>query len=171
MSPAERGDIFYEHYYDGKPYGLWQVLTPDERTLKCWYCNISTPAHVSDNTITFRDLLLDVLLLPDGTCRVLDRDELVRARAEGLDPALAALAEDGAREVLDMIASHQPPFFSGGACGRHAVKEVDRRYLEVVLADRLAPRVAGDERERVEATSRKRAAMTPRGDGHDARFD
>ena len=106
----ERGDIFYEHYYDGKPYGLWQVLTPDERTLKCWYCNISTPAHVSDDTITFRDLLLDVLLLPDGTCRVLDCDELARARAEGLDPALAALAEEGAREVLDLIATGRPPF-------------------------------------------------------------
>jgi predicted RNA-binding protein associated with RNAse of E/G family len=106
----ERGDIFYEHYYDGKPYGLWQVLTPDERTLKCWYCNISTPAHVNDDTITFRDLLLDVLLLPDGTCRVLDCDELARARAEGLDPALAALAEEGAREVLDLIATGRPPF-------------------------------------------------------------
>jgi predicted RNA-binding protein associated with RNAse of E/G family len=106
----EHGDIFYEHYYDGKPYGLWQVLTPDERTLKCWYCNISTPAHVSDDTITFRDLLLDVLLLPDGTCRVLDCDELARARAEGLDPALAALAEEGAREVLDLIATGRPPF-------------------------------------------------------------
>jgi predicted RNA-binding protein associated with RNAse of E/G family len=106
----ERGDVFYEHYYDGKPYGLWQVLTPDERALKCWYCNISAPTHVSDDTITFRDLLLDVLLLPDGTCHVLDRDELARARAEGLDPALAALAEEGAREVLDLIATGQPPF-------------------------------------------------------------
>jgi predicted RNA-binding protein associated with RNAse of E/G family len=106
----ERGDVFYEYYDDSKPYGLWQVLTPDERTLKCWYCNISTPAHVSDDTITFRDLLLDVLLLPDGTCRVLDREELARARAEGLDPALAALAEEGARAVLDLIATGRPPF-------------------------------------------------------------
>jgi predicted RNA-binding protein associated with RNAse of E/G family len=54
--------------------------------------------------------LLDVLLLPDGTCRVLDRDELAHARAEGLDPALAALAEEGVREVLDLIATGRPPF-------------------------------------------------------------
>lgn len=106
----EMGDVFYEHYYDGKPYGLWQVLGPDERTLKCWYCNISTPAEVGDDGIVFRDLLLDVLLLPDGSYRVLDRDDLAQARAEGLDPALAALAEQGLGEVLAMIAAGQPPF-------------------------------------------------------------
>lgn len=106
----EMGDVFHEHYYDDKPYGLWQVLGPDERTLKCWYCNISTPADVDDESIVFRDLLLDVLLLPDGSTRVLDREELAQARAEGLDPTLAALAEQGLDEVLAMIAAGQPPF-------------------------------------------------------------
>jgi hypothetical protein len=51
-----------------------------------------------------------VLLLPDGTARVLDREDLDRARAEGLDPALAALADDAVREVLDLIAARRPPF-------------------------------------------------------------
>lgn len=106
----EPGDVFYEHYYDGKPYGLWQVLTPDESALKCWYCNISTPAEIGADTITFRDLLLDVLLLPNGAGRVLDRADLEHARAEGLDSALAALAEDGLREVLALIAARRPPF-------------------------------------------------------------
>ncbi|HZS88992.1 MAG TPA: DUF402 domain-containing protein [Chloroflexota bacterium] len=106
----EAGDVFYEHYYHGRPYGLWQVLTPDEGRLKCWYCNVSTPAEIDGRSITFRDLLLDVLLLPDGTTRVLDREDLDRARAEGLDPALAALAEDAVREVLDLIAAGRPPF-------------------------------------------------------------
>lgn len=113
------GDIFYEHYYDGKPYGLWQVLASGERALKCWYCNVSTPADVRDTTITFRDLLLDVLLLPDGTCQVLDRDELARARAEGLDPALAAVAEEGAREIVDLIAAGRPPFGHLSGCYTH----------------------------------------------------
>jgi predicted RNA-binding protein associated with RNAse of E/G family len=106
----DAGDVFYEHYYDGKPYGLWQVLTPDESSLKCWYCNVSTPAEIDGESITFRDLLLDVLLLPDGTARVLDCDDLDRARSEGLDPALVALAEDAVQEVLDMIAAGRAPF-------------------------------------------------------------
>ncbi len=106
----EQGDLFYEHYYAGKPYGLWQVFAADGRTLKCWYCNISTPAEVTHDAITFRDLLLDVLLRPDGSCQVLDRDDLARARDEGLDDALAALAEAGTREVLEMIADKRAPF-------------------------------------------------------------
>ncbi len=106
----EPGDVFYEHYDAGKPYGLWQVLSPDEARLKCWYCNISTPAEFGDDTITFRDLLLDVLLLPDGRHEVLDRDDLTAALAAGLDPALAALAEEATRDVLGLIERRQPPF-------------------------------------------------------------
>ncbi len=104
------GDVFYEHYYDGKPYGLWQALTPDESALTCWYCNISTPAVLRDDSIAFRDLLLDVLLYPDGRREVLDRDDLARAIDEGLDPALAVAAEDAVREVLDLIDRRLPPF-------------------------------------------------------------
>lgn len=106
----EPGDVFYEHYADGKPYGLWQVLTPDERLLKCWYCNISTPAETAGDTITFRDLLLDVLVRPDGSHEVLDRDDLTRAQAEGLGADLAATAEEGVRAVLDLIQRAAPPF-------------------------------------------------------------
>ena len=106
----EEGDVFYEHYYAGKPYGLWQVMTPDEARLKCWYCNVSTPAEISEATITFRDLLLDVLVLPDGSVEVLDRADLERAVAEGLDPALAALAEESVRDIGAMIRQGVPPF-------------------------------------------------------------
>lgn len=108
----EPGDVFYEYYYLARPYGLWRVLAPDERTLKCWYCNVSTPAVIEGAALSFRDLLLDVLLLPGEAPRVLDRDDLEHARAEGLDPALGALAEQGAREILDMIARRAHPFDS-----------------------------------------------------------
>ena len=108
----EQGDVFYEYYYATRPYGLWRVLTPDERGRKCWYCNVSTPADMAEGAITFRDLLLDVLLLPGEAPRVLDRDDLECARAEGLDPALAALAEQGVEEILALIARGEHPFDS-----------------------------------------------------------
>jgi len=63
-----------------------------------------------DDSIAFRDLLLDVLLYPDGRREVLDRDDLARAIDEGLDPALAVAAEDAVREVLDLIDRRLPPF-------------------------------------------------------------
>lgn len=106
----EAGDVFYEHYYQARPYGLWQVLTPDEQRLKCWYCNVSTPAEVGDEAISFRDLLLDVLLLPNGAYQVLDRDELAAALDEGLEPSLAALAESAVGEIIGLIESGSAPF-------------------------------------------------------------
>ncbi len=106
----EPGDVFYEHYYPGKPYGLWQVLTPDERELKCWYCNVSTPAELSGDAISFRDLLLDVLLLPDGAVQVLDRDDMRHALAEGLDPSLGMLAEHAVDTIVGLIERGDPPF-------------------------------------------------------------
>ncbi len=104
------GTVFYEYYDDARPYGLWQVFSPDESRLICWYCNISTPAEFGPGTITFRDLLLDVLVLPDGSRTVLDRDDLVRARTEGLDAALATLAEEATRDVLSLLDNAHPPF-------------------------------------------------------------
>jgi protein associated with RNAse G/E len=106
----ESGDVFCEYYFATKPYGLWQVLTSGEAALKCWYCNISTPAVIDDDHVSFRDLCLDVVVLPDGTYRVLDRDELDVATAEGLDPALVSQAEEGLRQVLDLVREHRPPF-------------------------------------------------------------
>lgn len=50
-----------------------------------WYCDIIDVKY--DNTIdqyTFIDLLLDVKLMPDGTMKVLDADELAVALEEGL---------------------------------------------------------------------------------------
>jgi len=50
-----------------------------------WYCDIIDVKY--DNAIdqyTFIDLLLDVKLMPDGTMKVLDADELAIALEEGL---------------------------------------------------------------------------------------
>ncbi len=107
------GCVFYEHYDAAKPYGLWQVYTPDESQVVCWYCNIETPAVFGNHAVSFRDLLLDVLVMPDGRCDVLDRDDLARALVDGLDPALGALAEKAVADVIGMVERRAPPFDDG----------------------------------------------------------
>lgn len=50
-----------------------------------WYCDIIT--HTFDpsaNTYIFTDLLVDVIVYPDGFVRVVDLDELADAQREGL---------------------------------------------------------------------------------------
>jgi protein associated with RNAse G/E len=108
-----RGDRFLEHYYPGRGFAIWQLETPEGR-VKGWYCNISTPITEHDDVLSFEDLLLDVLVYPDGRYAVLDRDEFAAARSAGLTDAQAAVAEDALAAVLAWIAAAQPPFaFSG----------------------------------------------------------
>ena len=50
-----------------------------------WYCDIINVEYDSDNDrFTLIDLLLDVKLMPDGTMKVLDADELAEALEKGL---------------------------------------------------------------------------------------
>lgn len=48
-----------------------------------WYCDIITESK-EDNTIVFSDLLIDVVIFPDGTVRVVDLDEAAEALEQGL---------------------------------------------------------------------------------------
>ena len=57
---------------------------PDE-TLLYWYCDVvDYDIDVENNTCTTTDLLVDVLVYPDGSSRILDLDELADAHEQGL---------------------------------------------------------------------------------------
>ena len=104
-----RGDRFLEYYYPGKGYAIWQVEQKSGE-LKGWYCNISRPIQLVDGMICFDDLLLDVLVYPDGRYVVLDRDELEQARVDGLPDADVRAAESTLQLVLELIVEQRPPF-------------------------------------------------------------
>ncbi len=56
-----------------------------DKNFAYWYCDIIDVEYDSTNDqYTFLDLLLDVKLMPDGTMKVLDADELAVALEEGL---------------------------------------------------------------------------------------
>ena len=54
-----------------------------EYQLVYWYCDIIQMEY-SPNQIYYEDLLVDVLLMPDGKVKVLDADELAQALEQGL---------------------------------------------------------------------------------------
>ncbi len=56
-----------------------------EKRFAYWYCDIIDVKYDRElNQYTLIDLLLDVKLMPDGTMKVLDADELAIALEEGL---------------------------------------------------------------------------------------
>ncbi|MCX8024478.1 MAG: DUF402 domain-containing protein [Thermanaerothrix sp.] len=89
------GDRFLEAYFNDRWYNLFEIHDRDTDALKAWYANITRPAEITAQAITYTDLALDMLIYPDGQQRVLDEDEFARlplSAAERLH-ALAALGE------------------------------------------------------------------------------
>lgn len=98
----EPGDILMEYYYRSHWFNVF-VVYDAAGVRKGWYCNITYPVEVLAQEIHWRDLALDLLVLPDGTDRVLDRDEFeaiplspqVRRRAEQALATLQCWARQG----------------------------------------------------------------------------
>lgn len=120
----EKGDVFYEWYYFDRWYNVFQVYSKDG-ALKGWYCNITKPAVVTGDELTFVDLALDLWVWPDMRYLVLDEDEFdvlteSTYAADDIEAARAALAELIARTEAGTLASRPfvgavpPPGPTGG---------------------------------------------------------
>jgi hypothetical protein len=91
--PLEPGDRFVETYSTKHWYNSFEVHSRHSDQLKCWYCNLSYPAEINKDSVTFRDLALDLLIHPDGRQELLDENEF---------EALAIPAKDKAKALADM---------------------------------------------------------------------
>lgn len=73
-----------------------------------WYCDIILESK-EDNKLIFSDLLIDVVIFPDGTVRVVDLDEAADALEQGLITAnMLAQALRSTNQLLTYI--HQGRF-------------------------------------------------------------
>ena len=73
-----------------------------------WYCDIIIESEVTDGLV-FSDILIDVVIFPDGTVRVVDLDEAADALEQGLiTPDMLAQALRSTNMLLSYI--HQGTF-------------------------------------------------------------
>ena len=70
-----QGDKFIETYYSNQWFNIYEIQDQRSGNVKAWYCNISYPAVISNEAVVYRDLVLDLLVYPEGTQVVLDMDE------------------------------------------------------------------------------------------------
>ena len=68
-----------------------------------WYFNIAEPLEMTREQIAYRDLVVDVLVLPDGTAKVLDEDELPIGLDAGLADRIAETKVDLLENRLSII--------------------------------------------------------------------
>lgn len=103
----EPGDQFFEWFFTDRWYNIMEVREPSG-PLKGWYCNVTWPAEMTSSTISYRDLILDLWVKPDGSSLTLDMDEFdedTSLSAEERAHALAAL-----EAVRKHLARREAPF-------------------------------------------------------------
>ncbi|NLV73577.1 MAG: DUF402 domain-containing protein [Chloroflexi bacterium] len=69
----EPNDRIIEYYYRHRWINIFELRRPDD-SFKGWYCNIAIN-EFGEGVILWRDLSLDLVVLPDGTQQVLDEAE------------------------------------------------------------------------------------------------
>jgi len=93
--PMRKGDRFVETYFFDRWYNIFEIHDHHNDHLRGWYINIGYPAEIKGNTLSYRDLALDMLVFPDGSRLVLDEDEFEKLDlVPGIkEKALAALKD------------------------------------------------------------------------------
>lgn len=91
----KQGDRYVETYFSDRWYDIFEIYDRDTGARKGWYCNVSRPAEITETSVAYVDLALDLWVSPDGRQTVLDEDEFagLALEAQERDRARRALAE------------------------------------------------------------------------------
>ncbi len=99
--PVKARDLFLETYYSDRWYNVYEIRSKEDDKLKGWYCNVSYPAEFAKDTITFRDLALDLLVYPDGRQIVLDENEFAALDISEKDKTIALAGLFELRQIFE----------------------------------------------------------------------
>ncbi len=69
------GTLSIGYFWSDRNYNVYHWLSPAGRSLGL-YVNIADQTQISPERVIWRDLIIDLLITPDGRCRVLDEEEL-----------------------------------------------------------------------------------------------
>ena len=98
-------DLFVETFYTDRWYNIFEIYDRDDGRFKAWYCNIGKPAVITDGTVSYVDLALDLWVAVDGKQTVLDENEFIALNLEQ-NERKSALA--GLIELQKIIKTKQP---------------------------------------------------------------
>jgi predicted RNA-binding protein associated with RNAse of E/G family len=69
------GTVSLGYFWQDRSYNVYHWIDQQQDTVALYF-NIADNTTITQKTIAWRDLTVDVLITPDGRCRVLDEDEL-----------------------------------------------------------------------------------------------
>lgn len=99
-----------EYYWLHRWYNVFRFLQNDGST-RLWYCNVNTPPNLYEGELTYIDLDIDIVVQPDFSYQVLDREEFeTNARRYGYSDEEKRQAERAVEVLFSMIETRQFPF-------------------------------------------------------------
>jgi protein associated with RNAse G/E len=108
-----RGTVSTEYYWLDRWFNVFRFATPEGR-LQSYYCNINVPPVFDGETLSYIDLDIDILVQPDFSYRVLDREDFESNAAKfGYPEKVRQNAEAALNELIEMIQSREFPFAAG----------------------------------------------------------
>ena len=109
LGHIEKGTISYEYYWLDRWYNIFRFHQPSG-VLRNYYCNINMPPVFADGVLDYVDLDIDVLVQPDLSYVVLDRDDFERnSQLLGYPPELKEKVERTVKELQEVIEARNLP--------------------------------------------------------------
>lgn len=93
------------YFWQDKPYNAYHWIDAQQQTIALYF-NVSDSTIISTESIIWRDLMVDVLITPDGRCRVLDEDELPIDIDAGLKHYIERTRDQLCRKPLSRLAEY-----------------------------------------------------------------
>lgn len=102
LGSIKRGTVSYEYYWLDRWYNVFRFHEPTG-DLRNYYCNVSMPPKFAGSILEYVDLDLDLLVWPDFTYSVLDRDEFdANAELYSYPEGVRSNAESALAEIIRM---------------------------------------------------------------------
>lgn len=69
------GTVTVAYYWEERPYNVYHWRTPDGTYLGSYF-NIVKETSIAKSGVSYTDMIIDVMVMPDGSYTVLDEEEL-----------------------------------------------------------------------------------------------
>lgn len=105
-----RGTVSYEYYWLDRWYNVFRFHEPDGG-LRNYYCNMNMPPVFENGVLDYIDLDLDVLVWPDLSYKILDREDFEQnAERFGYSDEIRVNVNAAMNDVIMLIENRKFPF-------------------------------------------------------------
>lgn len=110
LGVIRQGTVSFEYYWTNRWYNVFRFHEPDG-SFRNFYCNINEPPVLSDDSLNYVDLDVDVLVWKDLSYKVLDLDEFnENSKNFGYPKQIRDKVSESLSELINLIEDKVFPF-------------------------------------------------------------